>query len=48
MKMKKLKSLYYHNVSTNKFEDSLNFKINNQKRFDNQTIYPIYFDYQMI
>ena len=28
MKMKKLKSLCYHNVSTDKFEDILNFKKN--------------------
>lgn len=37
MKMKKLKSLCYHNVSTNKFEDSLNFKITYKKLFDSQS-----------
>lgn len=37
MKIKKLKSLCYHNVSTNKFEDSLNFKINCKKKFDTQS-----------
>ena len=48
MKFTNNKSYFDANVSFLNFENSLNFKINNQKRFDNQTIYPIYFDYQMI
>ena len=48
MKFTNNKSYFYANVSFLNFENSLKFKINNEKRFDIQTIIRIYFDYQMI
>ena len=48
MKFTNNKSYFNANVSFLNFENSLKFKINNEKRFDIQTIYRIYFEYQMI
>lgn len=48
MKITNKKTYFDANVSFLFFENSLNLKINNEKRFDIQTIYRIYFDYQMI
>ena len=48
MKFTNNKSYFYANVSFLNFENSLKIKINNEKRFDIQTIIRIYFDYQMI
>lgn len=48
MKFTNNKPYFDANVSFLNFENSLKFKINNEKRFDIQTISRIYFDYQMI
>ena len=48
MKFTNNKPYFDANVSFLIFENSLKFKINNEKRFDIQTICRIYFDYQMI
>ena len=48
MKFTNNKPYFDANVSFLNFENSLKFKINNEKRFDIQTIIRIYFDYQMI
>ncbi len=48
MKITNNKPYFNANVSFLIYENSLKFKINNEKRFDIQTICHIYFDYQMI
>ena len=48
MKITNIKPYFYANVSFLFFEKNVKFKINNQKRFDIQTISRIYFEYQMI